>query len=256
MQNFNRAFIVSLVLLQSPAFAGDSNSEGIKAFRAGDYAKAERMYILALTEESDKSKVASIYRNLALLYSAQGKDASEFTRKAEQLDPPITPMVVRDKNGDTLIFNGKHAIAPANQDAPPMTASPAVPQAPSGQTRQAADPYNGATPPFFSGGKINSVYETSQIGGSFGINPNRGGFNGGFNARSVTGGPLPFYPQLGGINYTNVGPNGAYSQSEGTPIVLPVPYGMPVILNAPGPNVYSNRRGPDGSNTTFMLRTE
>lgn len=251
--------LCALTLAPLPALALDSNSEGIKAFRAGDYAKAERMYIQALTEESDKTKVASIYRNLSVLYNAQGKDGAEFLKKADQLDPPITPMVVKDKNGDVLIYNGgKHAATPINQE-PPNTSPQASASPNQGPPRRySGNPADGSTPPFFSGSKMYSEYTNSQIGGGFNFNPGRGGFNGGFNARSYSASPLPFYygPQLGGIQYSNVGPNGAYGFSEGTPIVLPVPNSLPVILNAPGPNVYSNRRGPDGSDTTFMLRTE
>lgn len=260
-----------LSFLPTPSWAADSNSEGIKAFRAGDYAKAERFYIQALTEESDRSKVASIYRNLALLYKTQGKDGSDFEKKADQVDPPLTPMVIKKSNGDVLIYHGKHSSP--EEEAPAVKAFPqanpfmntAPPMDRRGTTdfasqapARSSDPSAGNTPPFFTGVGSYSSFTNSQFGAGFGYNPSRGGFNGGFNARSSAASPLPFYygPQMGGINYSSVGPNGAFGYSDSTPIIIPVPYGYPVILNAPGPNIYSNRRGPDGSNTTFMLRTE
>lgn len=167
-----------------------------------------------------------------------------------------------------IYSGGKHA-AEYNDDHPnpydvppsaqstPQQQSPALP-APEQPRRQAySDPSEGNTPPFFSGFKSSSNYTTSGIGGGFGFSPSRGtNINGGIGGRSSSYAPLPFYPQLGGLQYSSAGPNGSSSYSDSTPIVLPTPYGLPVILNAPGPNIYSNRRGPDGSNTTFMLRTE
>lgn len=271
MRQLPKSFVSLFLLVSTPVWAADSNSEGIKAFRAGDYAKAERLYIQALTEESDRSKVASIYRNIALLYKTQGKDGSDFEKKADQVDPPLTPMVIKKSNGDVLIYHGKHSSpeeeSPAVKAFP--QANPFTNSTPQIDRRSAADfssqapsrsvdPSAGNTPPFFTGVGSYSSFTNSQIGAGFGYSPSRGGFNGGFNARSTSASPLPFYygPQMGGINYSSVGPNGAFGYSDSTPIVIPVPYGYPVILNAPGPNLYSNRRGPDGSNTTFMLRTE
>jgi hypothetical protein len=83
------AKLVSILILlnQGSVWASDANVEGIKAYRAGDYAKAESMYRQALTEETSKTGLAAIYRNLVVLYEAQKRDATEFQQKADELAP-------------------------------------------------------------------------------------------------------------------------------------------------------------------------
>lgn len=83
-------FVSAYIFLQLalPVLAGELNILGIKAFRSGDYVKAEQLYRQALLEDASRIEKASVYRNLAVLYQAQSKDASEFIKKADELDPP------------------------------------------------------------------------------------------------------------------------------------------------------------------------
>src|SRR5271156_6343929 len=99
-KRINTVAILVLITI-SPAWANQYTDDGIKAYRQGDYPKAEQLYRKALAEETDSDQLAAVYRNLSILYKAQGKDGSDFTNKADALDPPIKPKYVKGATGST-----------------------------------------------------------------------------------------------------------------------------------------------------------
>lgn len=327
-------------LCSLPAFAGEYTAEGIRAFRRGDYALAERCYWLAIKEETDPSNLAAIYRNLAILYNARGKDGSAFTKKADELEPPdkqrsfvkSDPVLDRldhvkpqSASVEKLIEQEQSKAATqmsspqSSQYLPPTQQSPSLnqPQAQQLSSQQAlqnqlnspqissqqyqAQPFlqgqvpsqrnNVASFPPQNGISYSASGMSSMISGnaSIGLNGFRGGIGGGFRGSSVYGGgyggygggvlnggyggnilngayagsdpcgprinQFPVYPRLGGTYYSSRSPNGTFEYSDSTPVVLPAPNGGAIILNAPGPNIYSSQQAPDGSTTTIMKRT-
>ncbi|MBX9722752.1 MAG: tetratricopeptide repeat protein, partial [Candidatus Obscuribacterales bacterium] len=168
MRNRICALTVTLMMSTMPVVAGESAGEGIRAYRAGDYAKAEQLYRKALTEETDNGQLAAIYRNLAILYGAQGKDGAEFTKKADELNPPDTPSYVHSnatsdtsKNGNRQSFINKSELnreigAPANQNQSS--------QASNGNQDPARS--NGLAPsaPMMTGFSTSQTYESTSIG--------------------------------------------------------------------------------------------
>lgn len=306
----SHSFVYSLVISATatafaavvlPAIASESAAEGIKAFRMGDYQRAEQLYRQALSEENDNAQKAAIYRNLSILYNAQGKDGSEFAKKADELNPPEKPAYLQGKfhpsknNGQSsdlfygappysgsLINSGLNRSAIGEGPAANSTNSPSSPSNPAPDSRANA---SRATNPSDSGQILNgaSVYgESVSQSSGFGLNRGGLGFGGGFSRNALNGtfggmsngvasgyagapyagmnnnapggilrGPGPGSVYGGGY----YSPGNVFEYSNATPMVLPYRNGA-VILNAPGPNVYSSRQAPDGSSTTIIMRTE
>lgn len=219
--NYLALMAVYSTLIATPVRADDSNAEAIKAFRAHDYQKAEQLYRDALTHETDNVKLGGIYRNLAVLYEAQGKDASEFTKKADEINPAGVPHKV-------------------NQDA-----------LPSQNGAMDLRPQTAPTRGVFSSFGMNRYSETSGFGLNF-QNGNRGGAGIGGNSRYTNG---PFFPGGYGYGSSLQTPNGASQFTDSSPIILSTPNGRPVIIDAPGPNIYTEQRRPDGDTTTIINRT-
>ncbi|MBX9685704.1 MAG: tetratricopeptide repeat protein [Candidatus Obscuribacterales bacterium] len=242
------------IMLSVPAWADDSNSEGIKAYRMGDYARAEQLYRQALTEKSNNYELAAVYRNLSILYEAQGKDGSEFSRKADQLFPPDRPAYIKAPAAAGLSgASTEHSALPAVPSGASTGAIPAAGSAGRGVS------VLGGTGVFGS-----SSMSSSTLNGSYNLNQpgaGRGGIlNGGFGgaARFNSGNGFSGYGGYGGLGnsyYSSSSPNGVFEYSSSTPMVLPAPNGGAIILNAPGPNIYSSQQGADGSTTTIMKRT-
>ena len=317
MRIVSKYSVIFSLAFSLPAWGGDYNSLGIKAFRSGDYQKAEQLYRQGLEEEQENSKLASIYRNLSVLYSAQGKDGSEFSKKADALDPPITPMYIKQKDGAVLMYNGPQAIRQQTQQqqAVEQQFQPKSGQAFTYPKKSLIDPNDFLNHPMFAGGTggaaglgsgrgragsggvgsggagsgsvgsgtgflSRSNYINSGLGANF--NFGRPGFPGAspVPSGSILGGgsqfdsPLYYGPAYGGMTYSSVSPHNTFRYSDSSLIVVPVPvygpaplpingmqypapaYNVPLIIRAPGPNIYSSTQAPDGSSTTIILRTE
>lgn len=222
----------------------DANTEGIKYFRKGDYVNAERFYRQALSEATSNEELGAAYRNLSILYNAQGKDGSEFSKKADEFDPPAQLQRVRGSDGSVMMKNDQSKFA--RPLAQPKFDIPAP------------EPKGESAMPFVYS---NTNTTTTVTGGGFSMGQpvGRGGIlGGGFNTRTVTE-PLPgFGNGNGGLIYSRSGPDGTVQTQTNMPIVLPVPNSNapPVIINAPGPDVYSSQQGQDGSKSTIIMRTE
>ncbi len=262
MKNRICALTVTLMLSTLPVVAGESAGEGIRAYRAGDYAKAEQLYRKALTEETDNGQLAAIYRNMAILYAAQGKDGAEFTKKADELNPPDTPSYIHSnatsdtsKNVNRQSFINKNEL---NREI----GTPADPnqskQALNGKQDPAASNGLAPTPSMMTGFSTSQTYESTSLGGGFRLGPRGSGLNINGGYRSDSG--YNTFP--GGFGYPSnqfysvQTPTSNFQYSDNTPMVLPAANGPPVIINAPGPNIYSQQQAPDGSTTTIIKRTE
>lgn len=235
---------IILMLSSAPAWADDLISDGIKAYRAGDYQKAEQLYQQALSQEKNPKQQAAIYRNLGILYEVQGKDASAFSKKADELDPPAKTKRTDKRDFDTVLIN-KAAPPPlkySRGDAPPQEIGANNKPDPSSQMN---------SPSLFTGFQMNSVSVNSGFSGN--ISPMRGlniggGANSGYNS--------PMFGANAPMSSSTRTADGVNSYSNTTPVVLPKPDGGAVIFFAPAQNAYSSRQNPDGSSVTIMRRTE
>ena len=271
------------------AFADDLTAEGIKAFRAGDFLRAEQLYRQALPQEDDPQKKAAIFRDLNVLYQAQGKDGSDFVRQADALDPPSKSGLTKADGQSELLINHRDKTNPnasANSNPNPNSNSNFVSQPhqlPSGMVIEPAmsgsrntlqvDGMSPSNPVMMNGAFGTSSSSSSMFGGAIrgGGSLSGGAFTGGslnggsLNGGSFRGGSLGGYrggSTMGGgfsPNNSSFGSvqngNNYFEYSANTPIVLPAPNGGAVILNNPGPNIYSTQQAPDGSTTTIMKRT-
>ena len=240
-----------------PAWSNDLNSEGIKAYRAGDYSKAEQLYRQALADEKDNDKLVAICRNLAILYEAQGKDASEFNKKADELSKSQTPRVLNNDSNLTdmtkklipggSLTNPNFALQqPDRSSAQPDEATDSRTVNPGGAPSQSA---SGGSPAFGVGFSNRSVMTESSMG----ANSPFGGFQGG----SQQNYGMPFgYSGGYGNSYSVQTPNSTFQYSDGSPLILNAPDGRPVIIKAPGQNTYATRQNPGGGTTTIINRTE
>lgn len=250
----SRDLLAILISLGSvlPAFADDLTSEGIKAYRSGDYSRAEQLYRQALSGEMDPEKRAAIYRNLGVLYQAQGKDGTEFNRQADAIDPPGQMQRI-ERDGDTMLLRGKHGSGLSQAGTAEQNESSQMPDASNSAPRAGAAPvFNG----------LNSSVSGSMMssGGGFGVRGTLG--NGSIGGGSIFGGYRNgggYYPgrfgAYGPMMYSSQNGNNSFMYSTGTPMVLTAPNGRPVFINAPGPNIYSQTQAPDGSSSTLIYRT-
>lgn len=250
---------VLLIASATPAWSADLNSEGIKAYRAGDYSRAEQLYRQALAEEKENDKLVAICRNLAVLYEAQGKDASEFTKKADELSKAQASRVTTNDSSlpdmTRQLIPGGSLVNPSFQLQQPARAS-----AESAATVNAQAPARGGaqSPQNASGGSpafgVGFSNRSEVIDSSVGANSPFGGFQ--RDSRQTNG--LP--PGVGygtgyGTGYSVQTPTSTFSSSDGSPIILNAPDGRPVIIKAPGQNTYAERQNPDGGTTTIINRT-
>lgn len=273
---------VLVVISIAPSVAGDLNSEGIKAFRAKDYQLAEKLYRQVLAQETDSAALEAAYNNLAVLYQAQGKDASEFTAKAAELAKSHTTKVLtNDSSFSQRALPGSlggFVQQPANGVAAGgagLTAQPPTDGAQNPSTGAqrpaigAQSPANGAqnpsigaqgpasaaqnqavgSPPIW----VNSGMQNMRTESSFGVNTPFGGFQ--RNSVNNYGMPGYGYPGNLGSGYSVQGPNGSFDYSDASPVILNAPNGQPVIIRAPGPNTSATQQNPDGSTTTIINRT-
>ncbi|MBY0551483.1 MAG: hypothetical protein K2W95_29650 [Candidatus Obscuribacterales bacterium] len=252
--------ILTLPACVMPARGADLNSEGIKAYRAGEYSKAEQLYRQALGEEKDNDKLVAICRNLAVLYEAQGKDASEFNKKADELSKAQTSRVTTNDSslpgmtrelipGGSLLnpsFKLQQPLRATSQSpAAPVSSSPAA----GGSAQSQSAP--GESPTF----GVGFTNRSEVIDSSVGANSPFGGFQ--RDSRQTNG--LP--PGVGygtgyGTGYSVQTPNSKFQSSDGSPIILNAPDGRPVIIKAPGQNIYAERQNPGGGTTVIINRTE
>ena len=233
-----------LFLSSAPAWCDDLIADGIKAYRAGEYQKAEQLYKQALSQESDPAQKAAIYRNIGVLYEAQGKDASEFNKKADELDPPAKLKRVDRRDMDTVLINNKAQTQPnlkfSRDDAPPQEAAGSAKPTP---------PTN--SPGLFANFGMNQTSVNSGFG--FGASPIRGLNIGGSGSSSMNS---PMFGANSPMFQSTQTADGVSGSSNATPVVLPKPDGGAVIFFAPAQNAYSSRQNPDGSSTTIIRRTE
>lgn len=258
-----------------PAIANDLNSEGIKAYRAGDYVRAEQLYRQALADEKDNDKLVAICRNLAVLYQAQGKDASEFNKKADELSKAQRPRIMTNDSSipdmtkqfipggsinnpsfvlpQRLKFSQEAGTSSGAQTTGATTSGQAnQPQSPGqSDTRAAQQPQNqsGGSPALGVGFSTRSVMTESSVG----ANSPFGGFQ--RDSRTQSGLPGFGYPSGYGTGYSVQTPNGSFGYSDGSPVILNTPDGRPVIIKAPGQNSYATQQNPDGGTTTIINRT-
>jgi hypothetical protein len=217
--------VILTVFALVPAKANDLVADGIKAYRAGDFVKAEQLYHQALSTETDNSKLGAIYRNLAVLYSAQGKDNSEYLKKADELDPPIKApnSVQADKLGSVLMINN------------PSTANQS-------NFQQQKLPQN--------------TLQFNAGNGNFAQSSQASVLNSGPSVFRTFSKTDPGYSPLNGNGvFSGKFADGNFEYSNGSTIVLPKPNGGVVLLNAPGPNIQSTQQNPDGSSTTIRKAT-
>ena len=255
------AEILCLMFCVLPVRASDTTGEGIKAFRAGDYARAEQLYRQALTEETDSANLAAIYRNLSLLYKTQGQDGSEFERKANELDPPAATHRIDSRDGNTMLLykRGEHSTSSNGSAATNGSAANAVANQDSADANTQLNRTSpaGNSPGLFNSFRMSSQSSVSGLGGSFSAGPGRFRFGG------AVGGGRSNFSSMSGMPGGTVGPGYFSSQtpdsrfdySNSSLIVLPTPTGGAFFLNAPGPNIYSQQQSQDGSNVTIMNRT-
>lgn len=246
-RNYLSLAVVALVSSAS-ALAADLNSEGIKAYRAGDYQRAEKLYRQVLAEETDSTTLEAAYNNLAVLYQAQGKDSTEFTAEAAKLAKSRKPRVLSNDSPFSMqpgVFL-KQAPKDTTADAPEATARSA--QTPAGGASPQQTPSSGS-PPLW----VNSGMQNIRTNSSFGVNTPFGGFQ--RNTTNNYGMPGFGYPGAYGSGYSMQGPNGSVDYSDASPVILNAPNGQPVIIRAPGPNTSATQQNPDGSSTTIINRT-
>lgn len=259
--NNGMKLLAFLLLLASatPVWSADLNSEGIKAYRAGDYARAEQLYRQALAEEKENDKLVAICRNLAVLYEAQGKDASEFSKKADELSKAQTSRVTTNDSSlpdmTRQLIPGGSLINPSFQLQQPVRAAS---ESSAATTSTQAPARSGAPSPNASDGSpafgVGFSNRSEVIDSSVGANSPFGGFQ--RDSRQTNG--LP--PGVGygtgyGTGYSVQTPNSTFQSSDGSPIILNAPDGRPVIIKAPGQNTYVERQNPDGGTTTIINRT-
>ena len=260
---------ILFLLSAAPAWSTDFNASGIQAFRTGDYALAEQLYRQALVEETEKTKLATVYRNLSVLYDTIGQDGSAYLKKANELDPPAPPTAIKDDGQSVMINNAapstvsQGAAGGAGQSSPTLSGLAPQVGAGTGLNQSAGANLNASSLPLSPGGigsgmgnaTVFGSSNSSSLGG--GLNFNGGKLGGGLNAGSRSSYGIPGLGSGGGLGYggSYSGPDGSSGFSNSTPIILPVVNRIPVILNAPGPNYYSTQQAPDGSTTTIIKQT-
>lgn len=253
----SRVILLAALIIASaaPARSADLNTEGIQAYRSGDYSKAEQLYRQALAEEKDNDKLVAICRNLAVLFEAQGKDPSEFNKKADELSKSQTPRVLNNDSGlsemtRTLIPGGSlrepNFVLPRtvrSSDAAPATPGNAQPS--SGSPEQTVPL---ASPPI----GVNFSNQSVTVDSSVGVNSPFGGFQ--RDSRQTYGLPPGSHGGYG-TGYSVQTPNSTFQYSDGSPIILNAPDGRPVIIKAPGQNTIQTQQNPDGGTSTIINRT-